>query len=362
LARAKDSVCNLKVLHVLPDSVLSEEHKYSGGAKGIRIFSEYLDDRAIAHDEVVVPNRSDRWLLKYLISRDLTEYTIVLIHYSVYVRSLRYLRSEYSELRILVRSHNAEFPHWFQHTWLWFLQGNFRKAAKAFLAMLQKGWGDLQSARLADCILAVTDWERDHYWAWLTDKRKTTYIPYFIPRDSMPTGSGTNVRRRDQLVCVMSSGESSFLSDSAQRFGQFARIARVYTDKWRYLITGHKNMVPKFIPDFVERVGFVHDPLKLLQESRAVALLTDYGFGFKTKILEATECGCWTLVKPLIFQRLPSNVRPYCIVVNTESEKAILDALEKTFMPLPKGSLNSLLRTQAYKEMDKIMGVRDEHD
>jgi hypothetical protein len=121
-------------------------------------------------------------------------------------------------------------------------------------------------------------------------------------------------------------------------------------------------MVPKSIPDFIERVGFVDDPLKLLKESRAVALLTDYGFGFKTKILEAAECGCWTLVKPLVFQRLPSNVQPYCIVVDKESVAAFLGALVKTFEPLPRGNLNSLLRAQAYGEMDKIMGVSGDHD
>lgn len=348
----------LKVLHVVPDSVFSEAHRFSGGAKGIRIFREYMEDRGIPYDEIGVPNRSDAWLLGELGKRDLRGYTTVFLHYPVYVRSLRYLKLACPWLRTLVRSHNAEFPHWLQHAWLWLLQGNVRKSVKAFLVAFQKGWGDLRSAKLADHILAVTDWERDHYWARFADRSRVAYVPYFIPRDSAPPGGRPEGMRKDQVVCMMSSGASSFLVDGAQRFGALAEVSKSSAPGWRFLITGRESAVPASIPASVERTGFVDDPLALLYESRAVALLTDYGFGFKTKILEAAACGCWSLVTPLVFDRLPVDVRPYCVVVENKSAEAFAAALENTRMPLPEGNLDILLRTQAYAVMDRLMGVK----
>jgi glycosyltransferase involved in cell wall biosynthesis len=157
---------------------------------------------------------------------------------------------------------------------------------------------------------------------------------------------------------MMSSGASSFLVDGAKHFGVLAKTSKQIVPGWRFLITGHESAVPMSISSVVERTGFVDDPLALLHESRAVALLTDYGFGFKTKILEAAACGCWSLVTPLVFDRLPVDVRPYCVVVENKSAEAFATALENTRMPLPEGDLDALLRAQAYAAMDRLMGVK----
>lgn len=348
----------MKVLHIVPDTVYDEEHRFSGGAKGIRIFREYLEDRAICYDEIGVPNRSDRWLLKELKCRDLSEYTTVLAHYPVYVRSLRYLKSAYPGLSTLVRSHNAEFPHWLQHAWVWLRHGRVLKSVKAFGVAFQKGWGDLCSAKLADHVLAVTSWERDHYWGHIAGRGRVVYVPYFVPRDSAPPARRVHAPRLDQVVCMMSSGSSSFLVDGAVRFGRLADAASSQTAGWRFLMTGRENSLPPVIPLVVKRTGFVDDPHALLHESRAIALLTDYGFGFKTKILEAAVCGCWSLVTPHIFERLPEDVRPYCIVVADNCAASFVTALEKTRAALPQANLDALLRAQAYVAMDHVMGLK----
>ena len=50
-------------------------------------------------------------------------------------------------------------------------------------------------------------------------------------------------------------------------------------------------------------------PLSLLAEARVVAIPSDLGMGFKTKILEAILAGCWVLVTEDVQRRLPDAVR-----------------------------------------------------
>ena len=73
----------------------------------------------------------------------------------------------------------------------------------------------------------------------------------------------------------------------------------------------------------------------MLKETSAIAVLTEYGYGFKTKVLEAAAEGCWSIIPKDVLDHIPSNVRPFCIPLNTKSSESFIEALNKTKSPLP---------------------------
>jgi hypothetical protein len=110
------------------------------------------------------------------------------------------------------------------------------------------------------------------------------------------------------------------------------------------------------IPADIEQLGFIEDPMAVLAQARAVAVLSDFGYGFKTKILDAIAARCWVLVPPALHRRLPPEVHPYCIVVTrVDDPKAVRAALEQALEPLPDGDPNAALRARAFAALDALM-------
>jgi hypothetical protein len=80
---------------------------------------------------------------------------------------------------------------------------------------------------------------------------------------------------------------------------------------------------PKGMLDLADRIqltGVLDSPYGILTESRAVALLSDYGFGFKTKFLESIMSRCYVLVTKGMHKRIPPKVRQFCFVVDVKSQ------------------------------------------
>jgi len=78
-------------------------------------------------------------------------------------------------------------------------------------------------------------------------------------------------------------------------------------------------IIPKGMLDLTDRIqltGVLDSPDGIPAESRAVALLSDYGFGFKTKFLEAIMSRCHVLVTKGMYKRIPPEVRQFCFVVD----------------------------------------------
>ncbi len=104
----------------------------------------------------------------------------------------------------------------------------------------------------------------------------------------------------------------------------------------------------------VRHLGFVDDILALLTESFAVAVTSDLGRGFKTKILEAINCGAWVVVTSGLMRRMPEVLKPYCAVLDPKRPgdslaRAIDDFSRREW---PKGDPNTTLREEAYRALD----------
>lgn len=348
----------MKILHVVPDSVVNPNKKYLGGTKDIRCRTEYFKARGINYDEIHIKRtvkhmrRSDRLLLKKLKSLNLSHYTTVFFEYPIYPKSMKYLKRKHPDLYLAVRSHNAEFYQQLHRTKAWALNFNILSAFFFLEGSLRYLVWDLLCARYANTLFSISRWEKENYWKYLTESSKVKYLPYFMS-DIYNTASPHIVEKKKQCACVMSPCVNPFLLDSAKGFSKF--VAGIGHDlaEWSFYITGDLNKCKLKLPDRVAATGFVNDPAGLLAESRAVALLSDYGFGFKTKLLDAIHFKCYLLLTRGIYKRMPAELKPYCIMVDLKSPDSFKEALEKCLLPFPEGNPNELLRKRAFTVLDK---------
>jgi len=340
----------IKVLHVYPGSSLSN-FKHSGGSKGIEIFNEFFNQNNINYDNCIIEKKSDLLLLSRLKEIDLHAYSHILIHYPMFSMSTIYLKIFYPKLNLITRSHNAEFPHWIQHSFLEIKNFKIKKGLKFFLIAIRNGFGEMVMGFSAKHILAITEWETNTYWKKFAFS-KPLYTPYYI---SQLSEDRTNEVKNNQCICLMSPNHSSFLNDAAKNFYNLVGAINPNMN-WSFAITG-EDLDISFDDNIpIDRLGFVNDIRSLLRQSKSIAVLTNYGYGFKTKILEAAEEGCWSLVPIENFSRIPTNVKPFCIAVDIFSPKSFMEALNSSDTSLPDFNFhNNELKHQFHDSLKKSL-------
>jgi hypothetical protein len=145
------------------------------------------------------------------------------------------------------------------------------------------------------------------------------------------------------------------LLDAVRNFGDAVRKLGADCPAWTFPITGSIALEGHRLPNRVQLTGLLDTPAKILAESRAIAIFSDFGFGFKTKLLDAIQAGCYILLPQKLFNRLPVEVQPFCIVVNHNSSQSFAAALEQTRRPFPVGDPNARLRLQAFAALDEAL-------
>jgi glycosyltransferase involved in cell wall biosynthesis len=151
-------------------------------------------------------------------------------------------------------------------------------------------------------------------------------------------------------------GTAPFLLSAARNFATLVEgLGPRHTD-WEFSVTGDWPQEGQAdLGTRIQATGFLESPFDALVQARAVALLSDYGFGFKTKILDAICCGCWVLVTRGLYARLPEEVKACCLVVRPGSVESFADALEHARAPLPSGDLNERLHKAAFTALDRVL-------
>lgn len=108
----------------------------------------------------------------------------------------------------------------------------------------------------------------------------------------------------------------------------------------------------------IQQTGFLDSPLGILNQSRALAILSRYGYGFKTKILDAIQNQCYVLMPPELYARQPKALQPYCIRVDLDNPHSFPAALELCLRPFPTGAPNQELKQTAYHALDQVLACR----
>lgn len=351
----------MKVIHLVPDGVADPRHLYIGSTKDVRGRTEYFKARGIPFDEILVKRRSDKWLLGRLQGMDLNQYTAAIFELTRYPTSLRFLRQHFPQLKLLSRPINAEFYHRLHHLWASIPNPKIPQAIKTMKtnllilrSSLYRLWLDYVCAKRSDYILSISQWDKENYFKYLAGTSKVKNVPYFLP-NSYSQLIPPMVEKKQQCVCLMSTAFNPFLLDAAKSLARLVERLGRQCPEWNFVITGDLPANTLTLPERVTPTGFLDTPFTILAESRAIALLSDYGFGFKTKVLDAIQNKCYVLVTRKLYQRLPVEVQPYCIVVDKHSVDSFKSALERCLQPYPGGNPNDALRSQAFAALDELL-------
>ena len=86
-----------------------------------------------------------------------------------------------------------------------------------------------------------------------------------------------------------------------------------------------------------------------------MTILSNYGFGFKTKILEALMAGCWVFLTQEVYDRIPELLRPGCKIIPLDCQETFEQSLQESVESPPQIDYNSALKQQAFTALDQVM-------
>jgi hypothetical protein len=346
----------MKILHVLPDTAGDPRQRFLGSTKDLRGRTEYFRQRGFEVVEMIVPVRKDAALVKLLSSRnDLAGFQAVFIELPIYPGAIRYLSLHHPGIRVLVRAINAEFFHQIHYILSGLKHGYWKRSARYALTSFHRLYQDIACSRRAYRLLSISEWETKGYWRLIAGKGKTLTVPYFVPGEYIEKGA--SVPKSDICVCLQSTIMNSFLADSAVNFHKVLRGLGTGMPEWSFYMTGGNPPEPSSPLPRLIATGVLESPFELLARARAMALLSDYGLGFKTKILDAVLQKCFVLITPGLYSRLPEILRPFCIMVDPARPDSFRRALAACSQPFPVADANASLRAQAFAALDIALGT-----
>jgi len=347
------------ILHIVPDTVTTPRGYYLGSTKDIHGRTEYFEARALGYTTLVAESRSDDFVLSALKEQDLRRHDAALFELPTYPNSLSFLRKHFPHVKRITRPINADFYHHLHALLTNICLNGMHNPLQTMTALRTAFWRlrlDFTCARRSDYVLSITDWEQAHYWRYIAGAGTARCVPYFTPeayQHEIPT-----THKSLQCVCLLSSGGvNPFLLDAAQNFAKAVAGLSQGAAGWSFIITGSLPTDLLAFPQRIKLTGYLESPNGLLAQSRAVAILSDYGFGFKTKLLDAIYNKCYVLVTEKLCRRLPMEVLPFCIVVDVNSRASFSEALDRCMQPYPEGDPNTALRERAFATLDSILGI-----
>ena len=348
---------NKRVLHIFKDIIQDPKQLYLGSTKDIRNRTEFFKAFDIAFDELPFdPNKDpDNDILSILSKTSLDDYSAILCEHTLFPKTIRFLKKNHPQIKILVRGHNAEFYHRLHYALGALKYASISKALHWFKESVKKYRDDRTCARHADFILSITAWESEHYWPQFAPASKIITAPFYLTDYYLHEITAGITTKKDQCVCLMSTIIGPFLYDALNHFQRIVTKSRPHLDEWEFIATGRIGKKWRRRQKHLKYVGLVESPPALLSASRAICILSNLGFGFKTKILEAIMCGCYVLVPEKLFGRLPEAVKPFCKVVNLRNTASFIRALQEVHDPLPDSNPNEILKAQAFESYASII-------
>lgn len=336
----------VKVIHALPDWSWRQTIPGHGAWKDIMgrlcLWKEVGCEAEIVDVDVHRPES--------LLDRLTSEVQCLAFDYTHWPELLEAARSRVPGLRAVVRAHNAEaLQHW--HSRLDSRKGLHGRAQLVWRTLLASR-RDRRILDVADFVLGISAWDNRHYWRRLRGRARILDSPYFCPwPDLGQPASVTPWTLRRKAIACMPAGRSPIEKAQVAAFVRFASDSRQLEGPG-----GHQMLLTNALwseypdsdvgPD-VKALGDVGDPWGFMQGVRAVALLSDRGFGAKTTVYDAIEAGCHVLVEEALARRLPREVRERCLVLRVgdwPQSEIVLAALERA--PAPT-DLNLRLRERS---------------
>lgn len=159
----------------------------------------------------------------------------------------------------------------------------------------------------------------------------------------------------------MPGGRDVLSTTQRDAFGNIARVIRGIRGEWTFSTTAGSGVEPVHSGlTGVIYLGQVEEPWDLLCSVRALALLTPFGYGFKTTIADALAAGCHVLVHKKLLARLPVQVASHCIGIDPWNSLEVIEAFALLSAPPRHQEANAELRRIAAASM-RQMWARESH-
>lgn len=344
-----------RIVHALPDWKSRQRLPGQGVWKDAMGRLRLWDELGLDVDVVDMDTARPESLLEAL-GDDVTD---LVFEYGTWPEVLEAARALWPRLRIHVRVFHAEALERWQRRHR--EPNGLAGLARLAHAIYQVARRDARMKRVADSILGVSAWDNRRYWKRLPGRARVLDVPYFCPWPDLgrPRRIDPWEGRRDEVACV-TAGLGPIEEDLVGNFGRFAAAAR-RLDVGQNLRFVLANPFATDHLDDVIRSGFdsvdeVNDTWPLLAEVKAVAVLTDLGFGARTAIFDALEAGCHVLVSPGLAGRLPRGVREVCVVLDSLQGGDIAKALDAIHRPPSPTDTNAPLREAARAALVCLFG------
>lgn len=347
-----------RVLHIVPFTYYEKGCEFLGSAKDIDGRQQYLWQCGAPFDTFRhLKNR--RRLSDELSFFHLPDYTHVIVDLSKSWDELAYLKRRWPKAKLIVRSHNPEVAHRIDYVRATRRINSTRGERQSSLINLGVYFKrELGVVRHADAILHIETENTAWYWRALGFRGELLVTPYYTT-DYYLRPSQNNSLRRKQVVCLASSHPGPLIAEMVSNFHRAVKGLDGEHRDYAFCATGDMPSAirPEDLSDRVLHLGLVEDVLSLLAGTFAVAVTSDLGRGFKTKILESIMCGAWVIVAPGLMKRMPEVLKPYCAVLDpAKPDQGLACALDElSGREWPKGDPNAVLREEAYRALDSAI-------
>jgi hypothetical protein len=189
-------------------------------------------------------------------------------------------------------------------------------------------WGDVIVKRHADVIYSISDWERRTYWQRISGRAKVQWLPYFCP-EHLIAETPEPASLRKTIACMPTSVKSRKSIDLVKKFIRFAEKAKQHSSEYEFLITGDLQSWPAPQSDAVRYTGMIGNLGDFLGTVKAVCILSDLGYGFKTTIADAMSNGVEVIVHERLKKRFSSMLGDTLIAVDASNPTSVKSALER---------------------------------
>ena len=340
------------LLYAVPNFINQKEYG-AGNWKAAEANRLALECAGITHVRVEFDPENPTIISEQMRSSDITH---LLMEYSAWPELLVKLRSEHPQVKIVVRTHNAEAYHYFHRKII--VSGREYVSLKHWRRLLQLAWRDTNCRRAADTLLGISEWDNMNYWRWLRGKANIRYLPYYSPWPYLRPDVNIqpwNLRSRT-IISMGGNFDPSGMANVANFDRLTAGLSRMMDEKWSYLLTWwsqwHRN-VPR-VGEGIEIVRECREPWDLLCQSRALAVLTPLGFGFKTTVVDGLAAGCHVIIHPKLADRLPRQVKELCLICDPSRDQDIIGLADSLSIPPKPHSLNRQLREMVIADFQSM--------
>lgn len=259
----------MRVLQTVHSKYNDADYRFMGSSRDMLGREEYFRERGIEYEQLVPLYRDDGDVLRMLKQRDVASYDAIIFEKSDYPLTMQWVREQHPGVRVLLRSHNAEFFHRIHYELSRFDRDLFMGLSTAFeqvafdhMLTYNRLCHDLCCGMLADAVLSITHWEAENYWPLLAGRGKVRAAPFFLPSRDVPA-PGTGFDKEKLCVCLLSPAHTSLLSNAADNF--FHLVGQMPADDgWSYAVTGDAEKYGFDTGTRVEVTGFLDEPMKLV--------------------------------------------------------------------------------------------------